>query len=126
MLHEELFGVRMSDADRVAEQLSAALALPFEKRRSLYWGDYCKYPPFKDRRAVQGEIRVYRNHDPMHRPGYAPAEEQFFEPRFTEFGVLVCAYLAADELARLRKELWAVFPDAVLIRAAAPAEQPAK
>jgi hypothetical protein len=125
MLQEVLYGIKASDADRVAEQIGAALALQFEKHRSAYWGDYCLYPPTKLRRSVQGKIRVYYNHDPMHRPGSSPAEEQFFEPRFSDYGVLLYAYLTADELERFRQGLVVTFPDAVLIRAEGPAEQDA-
>jgi hypothetical protein len=32
MLYEAVYGVRASDADRVAEQLGATRALPFEKQ----------------------------------------------------------------------------------------------
>jgi hypothetical protein len=117
MLHEVLFGVRASDADGVAEQLGDVLDLRFEKHRSLYWGDYCLY-----RAAARGEIRVYRNHDPMHRLGSAPPEERFFEPRFPDCGVLVYAYLATDEQVRLQEGLRVIFPDAVLIRPEASAE----
>jgi hypothetical protein len=116
MLHEALFGVRASDVDGVAEQLCVALALPFEKHRSLYWGDYCLYPPSSMRRAVEGKIRVYRNHDPMHQPGVGAAEEQFFEPRFSDCEVLVYAYLSMEELTSLRRGLEATFPDAIPIR----------
>jgi hypothetical protein len=125
MLHEALYGVRASDVDGVAEQLGAALALSFEKHRSLYWGDYCLYPPSQARRSVQGRIRVYRNHDPMHRPRPGAAGEQFFEPRFPDCAVLVYAYLSTDELMRLRRGLEGTFSDAVLIRTEAPAEQDA-
>jgi hypothetical protein len=116
MLHEALYGVRASDVDGVAEQLGAALALSFEKRRSPYWGNYCLYPPFQARRSGRGKVRVYRNHDPMHRLGAAPADGQFFEPRFPDYGVLVYAYLPPDELMRLWRGLEDTFSDAVLIR----------
>jgi hypothetical protein len=116
MLREALYGVQAADVDRVAAQLAVALGLPFEKHRSLYWGDYCLYPPNQIRRAVDGKIRIYRNHDPMHQPGSIPEEEQFFEPGFQDCGVLVYAYLATEELARFREGLRFTFPNAVLIR----------
>jgi hypothetical protein len=116
MLQSALYGVRATDADGVAEQLCKALALPFEKHRSLYWGDYCLYPPSHMRRAVDGKIRVDRNHDPMHQPGVGAADDQVFEPRFSDCGVLVYAYLTTEALTSFRRGLEATFPDAILIR----------
>jgi hypothetical protein len=127
MLQSALYGVKAPDAESASGEIGAALALPlrFENHRSPYLGDYCLYPPTKERRSLRGRIRVYRNHDPMHSPGSAPAEGQFFEPGFPDYGVLVYAYLAAGDQERFRRGLKAAYPDAILIRDATDTRPPA-
>jgi hypothetical protein len=77
------FAVRADEVDGVSDRLELALGLSLEKRDSAFWGEYrlCE---------IDGvELRVSANLDPMYLEGKDDPKNEFFEPLFKEYGVLV-------------------------------------
>jgi hypothetical protein len=110
-LHLETYGLTATSADAVADRLGAAMRMPVERHHSVYYGDYSLC-----RASGRGSVRVFLNRDPMYNPNQSSPEERFLRPDFPADWMLVEAYLARDELARLREAVSSCFPDAILLQ----------
>ena len=107
-----LVGIAAESVDSTATQLGAVLGLEFEKHGSSYWGDYCLH-----RGAESGEIRIYKNEDPLYDPQNGdPPGEYYFEPGYSRFPVLVSAYSSKEWCQAIRDKAMACFPGSVAIR----------
>jgi hypothetical protein len=106
-----LYALPFADLHAVSEKLGSALGLAFERRASSYLGDYCLYHGEQN-----SEIQIYRNEDPLYDPDTDPEPEQFFEPEFRSYLVLLDASVTPELLSRLRVSVDELFPGATLIR----------
>jgi len=106
-----LFAVPGRSADFVADRLSETLAIPFERRTSSFWGDYCLH-----RIALEFAIRIYNNEDPLHQPDADAPEEHFFEAEFKQFRVLVDVPSGASMSSKVSTALQSAFPGTVTVR----------
>jgi hypothetical protein len=116
-LYSETFGLMTEDPDATADRLGAAMGMPVERHRSLYYGDYSLC-----RGSGGGRIRVCRNRDAIYRPEVHPPEHRFLRPEYPADWMLLEADLTREELLRLREALRSEFPEAVLLQSWAPIE----
>ena len=105
-----MFAVGSTDVDQLADSLAVALNVVLDRRASMYWGEYRLW------RTTDGELRVYPNHDPMYQQANDPPEEEFFEPDFRNYGVLVAVDGETKFTEAVQQTLAAVVDGVVLIR----------
>jgi hypothetical protein len=110
MKSELVIAVRCDDAELVAVHLKAVLGMSFAAHDSGYKGDYWRHAT-----SDGGAIEVSYNDDPMWLPG-DPDEEQFFQPKFAEFGTLVSVYGSEALAASVLGAVNAGYSDSVVVK----------
>ncbi len=100
--------VAEQDAERVATHLGRALGVEFKGHDSSYKGSYWLHE------AGDSTIEVFYNSDPMFRAG-DPQEDQWFEPLFKEFTVLLNAYAESAFCSQVLAATQSGYPGSVVI-----------
>src|SRR6187431_2631979 len=100
--------VAAEDAGLVVRHLSRALGVQFESHDSSFKGEYWLYVSADD-----SSVEVSFNSDPMFRPG-DPSDEEYFEPGFKEFRVLLSAFASAALCSKISGALESGFPGSVV------------
>jgi hypothetical protein len=101
--------VTAEDARLVVQHLSRALGVQFENRDSSFKGEYWLYVS-----ADESSVEVSFNRDPMFRPG-DPSDEEYFEPGFKEFRILLSAFASAAICSKISNALESGFPGSIVI-----------
>jgi hypothetical protein len=110
MQAQTVFAAQTKEATEVADKLAELLDLSFVPHESSYRGEYWRHT---------GEsgitVLVAHNMDPMHR-AEDPEEEQFVEPAFRSFGVLIYITVPLEWEERFSQAVASVAPVVVQVR----------
>ncbi|WP_273455759.1 hypothetical protein [Nevskia ramosa] len=101
------------DAELLVMRLQKATGVAFNAHDSSYKGEYWQH------KSLNGDVaEVSYNDDPMWRDG-DPEEEQFFQPEFSEFAVLVWVSGTAEFVSTVASSVTALCSGSVIIESTA-------